>query len=200
MLMGIHPEPGAQETLPEGHGTDGEPGHQPIAGNRDRQSTPGQPCRRSHQSVDVGIAAHDPVEANQVGGLEGLGRGHEVAVHEAHPRGQTKPLGLLPGGGQIRPRGVGVDGRGGPGLEQQTVQPADPAADVEDGQPDRRWCGEGLGQHPSRSPRAVAPERPEITPSRVVIELVVIATGAGRSRHRPSLPRQARTSWRMNAT
>ena len=129
--MGVDPERVAAEPVP----AVGDRDHRPDPGVVPRQDhpepAPRPPGRRAHQPRHVPVAAHDPVEGDEVRVVE-LGRErHRVALAIRDPVAEPAPLRLATGHGQVRAGGVDVDGGPRARLEQRVVDRAHAGADVE---------------------------------------------------------------------
>ena len=162
-LPGVRQPDHAPATCPSGGIVIAEPAARSLRGPPDER-------------VDIAIAADHAIEGDQVGRLDLRGERDEVPVPERHPIGEAAPLGLRAGRVEVRPRGVDVGRRRGAPLQEQLVDRADPAADVEDRPSLDAAPRERVGKRPGGAPRTLAP----------VLAQLALRRAARRTRRRSS--------------
>ncbi len=137
-------------------------------------SATGQRGRSADERGHVGVAADDPIEGDEVDGVERRSDRHEIARDVADPIGMALPFGLATGGREIRSRCVDVDGGRGPGAQQLEVDRADAATDVEDRPALETIRRQPVDQGAGQSRRPISPVGTKVLRGMAGIELAIV--------------------------
>ena len=122
----------------------------------------------------IRVAADNPVEGDNIGGLDDVRERHEVADAVIDSIGMTLAFRLLTGGRDVGARGIHVHCRVGPSAQELVMHRPNAAADLEDRLPldpaGRQGVDQGLGQ----TCRPVAAVFTQIVCSVAGVELAIV--------------------------